>query len=178
MSLPRGIEEWRVVEDFEEYEVSSFGRVRSNRSTNSKILTGTITKFGYVAVILRKSGNSHPHRRLVHRLVALAFLPKPPNLYTEVAHNNGNPGDNHVSNLRWALHSENQLDMRKHGTMQDGERCVTAKITEEQAREIARRAKIRGQGRKLSQEFGLSPAQISRIKNGQRWNGALNLGAV
>lgn len=111
---------------------------------------------------------------MAHRLVAIAFLgwPADPAL-TDVAHNDGNPANNHVSNLRWATHRDNQLDMREHGTMQDGERCITAKVSAQQAAEIARRAQIRGEGVKLAAEFGLSKAQISRIKNGRRWSHAL-----
>lgn len=105
-----------------------------------------------------------------HRLVASAFIPNPHGL-TDVAHNDGNPANNRVSNLRWSTHRDNQMDMRQHGTMQDGEKCVTAKLTKEQALELRRRllAGGRGAGVRLAAEYGLSRAQISRIKNGKRW---------
>ena len=133
------------------------------------VVPGTKTPFGYVAYILRKPGDKKPYRRLAHRLVAIAFLPNPHQL-PDVAHNDGNPSNNDVSNLRWATHRDNQMDMRAHGTMQDGEKCCTAKLTAEQAQEIRRRANVRGQGVVLAREFNISKAQISRIKNGLRWS--------
>lgn len=163
------------------YEVSNMGRVRSWRRKSRVwrnphdevraepvVMQGSVMPLGYVAHVLRKSGDSKPFRRLAHRLVALAFLPNPHNL-SDVAHQDGNPSNNCLSNLRWSTHRDNQMDMRRHGTMQDGERCITAKLTAEQAKSIRARAQIRGEGVKLAQEFGLSKAQISRIKNGKRW---------
>jgi hypothetical protein len=107
---------------------------------------------------------------MAHRLVALAFLPNPRHL-SDVAHNDGDPSNNHVSNLRWSTHRDNQMDMRRHGTMQDGERCVTSKLTTAQALAIRARviAEGRGSGRRIAKEYGLSFAQVSRIKNGKRW---------
>lgn len=175
--------EWRQIQEFPEYEVSNEGTVRtwrrksctwrnphSARRDTPVVLKGSVHPLGYVAFMLRKPGESKPHRRTAHRLVALAFLPNPKNL-SDVAHNDGDPSNNRVENLRWSTHRDNQLDMRRHGTMQDGERCITAKLTERQALEIARRlaAEGRGAGVRIAKEYGISKAQVSRIKNGTRW---------
>jgi hypothetical protein len=174
---------WRVVEEFPHYEICEDGRLRSyrrksrgwrnpqsNRREEPVEVSGTVTERGYIAFILRRDGSSKPFRRMAHRLVAMAFLPNPDGL-SDVAHNDGDPSNNSKSNLRWDSHRANQMDMRAHGTMQDGERCVTAKITEAQAIDIRLRLRLegRGSGRRLAAEFGLSPAQISRIVNGARW---------
>ncbi|MGH3845534.1 MAG: HNH endonuclease [Pseudonocardiaceae bacterium] len=54
-------------------------------------------------------------RNLVHHLVLTAFVePRPPG--KEGRHLDRNPGNNHLSNLRWSTHSENQLDQIRHGT--------------------------------------------------------------
>ena len=51
----------------------------------------------------------------MHRLVLAAFVgPLPEG--KEVCHNNGNPGDNRLENLRYGTKSENNLDRVKHGT--------------------------------------------------------------
>jgi HNH endonuclease len=131
-------------------------------------MNGFFDELRYHSVMLRKSNDQRSYRRMVHRLVAEAFLVNPYRL-SDVAHNDGNPSNNRVDNLRWSTHRDNQMDMRRHGTMQDGEACITCKITAEQAKTIRERAKVRGEGVKLAAEFGLSKAQISRIKNNRRW---------
>lgn len=176
---------WKAVKGFPDYEVSDEGAVRSYRRKARKwrkpqsnkrdepvLLTGTVTPLGYVAVILRESTGSKPVRKLVHRLVAEAFLPEPLAGQTDVCHNNGKPGDNRVSNLRWDTHKGNQEDMRKHGTTQAGEKSVTCKITAEIAMSIREKAAAigRGAGVQLAKEYGLSTAQISRIVNNTRWS--------
>lgn len=164
-------EKWKVIAEFPQYSVSTLGRVQSRRTATPKIVQGTITSMGYTAHIFRSESSRKPRRRMLHRLVAEAFIHKESDDQTDVCHCDGNPRNNEFSNLRWDTHRQNQMDMRKHGTMQDGEKCNTVKITEPQMNEIRERANSegRGSGRRLAKEFGLSVAQISRIKNGKRW---------
>ena len=51
-----------------------------------------------------------------------------------------------------------------------GENCLHAKLTTKQVLEIKKRLKSGELGSALSKEFGVCPMQISRIKNGKRWN--------
>ncbi|MBA1200440.1 HNH endonuclease [Pseudomonas capeferrum] len=162
---------WTVIAGFSDYDVSPNGHVRSRRGGKCVALKGTVTEAGYIAYILRANDTGKPCRRLVHRLVALAYLPKPDEGQTDVCHNDGNPSNNSVGNLRWDSHQGNQMDMRSHGTMQDGEKCVTAVLTAAQALDV-RDTVLReghGAGRKMCAKYGISPAQVSRIKNGKRW---------
>jgi hypothetical protein len=101
----------------------------------------------------------------------MAFLPAPKPGETDVAHNDGKPDNNRVGNLRWATHVSNQMDMRTHGTMQDGERCVTAKITAADAAAIREGVANgpRGTQRRMCEKFRLSPGQVNRIVRGKRW---------
>ena len=55
------------------------------------------------------------HHRYVAVLVAEAFIPNP-NDYPEVCHKDGNPYNNHVSNLKWGTHRDNMRDAIRHGT--------------------------------------------------------------
>lgn len=48
-------------------------------------------------------------------LVAEAFIPNPYG-YPIVRHWDGNPYNNHVSNLRWGTHADNMHDAMRHGT--------------------------------------------------------------
>ncbi len=174
---------WKQVDGFPHYDVSNLGRVRSWRRPERKwrnphdswreepvVLTGSKTPLGYVAHILRDADGRRA-RRTLHRLVAQAFLPPPQPGQTDVAHNDGNPSNNHVSNLRWATHRENQMDMRTHGRMQDGAKCVTAKLTPQQVADIksAIANGPRGTQRNLAAQYGMSRAQICRIGKGRRW---------
>lgn len=170
---------WVVIDEFPEYEISETGQVRSNRIPSDgrknrlkpqHLMAGFVNTLGYHSVMLRLPGETKPHRRSVHRLVALAFIPNPLGL-SDVAHNDGNPSNNNKENLRWATHQENQMDMRKHGTMQDGEKSNTCKITTQIALDIRTKAQElgRGSGVLLAKEYGLSTAQISRIVSGRRW---------
>ena len=91
-------ESWRDVAGFEElYKINRNGTVVNKKS--GKVLKGTVCKWeGYVKCNLFVDGKSNS--RLVHRLVALAFIPNPDNL-PMVHHKDGNKQNNSVENLEW-----------------------------------------------------------------------------
>lgn len=179
------MEEWRPIPGFPMYDVSNRGRVRSHRRrervwrnprSNMRdepvVLRGSICQRGYVWHCLRKEVGEKPVRIAAHRLVASAFLgDKPSSLHTDVAHNDGDPGNNVVENLRWATHRDNSMDMRAHGTMQDGERCVTAKLSSADVSFIRWFVSTSGRGaqKRMSELFGISRSQVNRIVRGKRW---------
>lgn len=160
------IDAWPESRDARQYR----GRVVSNRKKRSVVLTGTVTSKGYIAYILRTESGAI-RRVLGHRLVGLHFLPSPTPEQSDVCHNDGDPANNHYLNLRWDTHRLNQMDMRRHGTMQDGEKSVTHKLTADQVAAIRKRLScgVRGTSRRISEEYNVSPTEISRIKNGTRW---------
>ncbi len=89
------------------YEVSSLGRVRSlgfDIYHPSKIITPHINNKGYFYVGLYK--NKKQTKFLVHRLVAIAFIPNPNN-YPCVNHKDCNPQNCCVENLEWVSHIGN-----------------------------------------------------------------------
>jgi hypothetical protein len=102
-------EVWKIIDSTDgEYQVSNKGRVKSLKYGKERILkpfySGKIQKNGsrYLTVHLGKSGNT----KMVHRLVALAFIPNPENK-TQVNHIDGNKNNNDSNNLEWTTNQEN-----------------------------------------------------------------------
>lgn len=117
-------ETWKPIPDWEGYyEVSDRGKVRgiTREITRSdgRIVTvkGREKAFsevsgGYFQAHLWKDGK--PHYFYVHLLVMRTFVgPRPRGL--EICHNDGNPKNNLLSNLRYDTVSENRLDTVRHG---------------------------------------------------------------
>ena len=94
--------EWRIVEDYDHYEVNNLGQVRHRQ--RQKILKPRANKGGYLYVNFKISGKNTNFA--IHRLVAKAFLPNPNNL-PEVNHKNSDTTDNRVENLEWCDTSYN-----------------------------------------------------------------------
>lgn len=107
---------WKPIKGLEcYYEISNLGRIKAlnrlikrnssgNFITKEKILKLSKNPNGYVTVTLYKDGSLF--RRLVHRLVAEAFILKPDNK-NEIDHIDTNRSNNEAENLRWCTRSEN-----------------------------------------------------------------------
>lgn len=98
---------WKIIDDFNgNYKINNLGDVFSipRNGTRGGLLKPIINKDGYMKVILYK--NNKPYTRLVHRLVANAFIENPMNK-PEVNHLNNNRQDNRVDNLEWCTNREN-----------------------------------------------------------------------
>ena len=82
-------EEWRDVKDFEDsYQVSNLGRVRSKQRklhTGKTCASQLLMCKGADYQVAQLWRNNKGYNKLVHRLVAEAFLPNPDNL-PEVNH--------------------------------------------------------------------------------------------
>lgn len=88
----------KLIKGFEDYEITTEGKVISYKYSKPRVLKTWYQKTGYENVGL--SNGNGKHNRLIHRLVAEAFIPNPNNL-PEVHHIDSNPKNNHVSNLEW-----------------------------------------------------------------------------
>lgn len=114
LSMPD--EKWKQVDGFDDYYVSTMGRVlslKSNTPRMLKIYNKTLKgrEYSYVCLCGEKQ-----HVFRVHRLVAVAFIANPNN-WNEIDHINNVGTDNRVANLRWCTHRDNirnPLTIEKH----------------------------------------------------------------
>ena len=106
-------EVWKDIKGYEGiYRISDLGRIMSvnfgpkNHVNNSepKLLKLTKSSSGYLHVQLYKNGK--PSTKLVHILVAEAFVENPQGK-PEINHIDGNKFNNTPSNLEWVTKSEN-----------------------------------------------------------------------
>jgi hypothetical protein len=96
------MEHWKTIEGFDKYQISSYGNVKNKVG---KLLGERIDSNGYNRV--RLYGNEIKNK-LVHRLVADAFIPNQKNK-KQINHKDGDKLNNNIDNLEWVTHSENQI---------------------------------------------------------------------
>ncbi len=163
--------EFREIPDFPGYCVGDDGSVWTRKNTHGQL--GSVWKrrkpyrnAGYPAVRLCIKGKCT--FRLVHVLVMTLFVGERPE-GMEVCHQNGDPTDARLVNLRWDTHSGNTEDARRHGTMYMGSRHHLARLTEDGVREIRRRFAAGESCKKLAHDNGVSRTTIERIVKRIMW---------
>ena len=172
------IEIWKDVVGYEGiYQVSNLGRVKSlekkfwsNKNNSFSINKEFIRKLsstrkGYLRVGLMKDLKQKPF--LVHRLVAIAFIPNLENK-PEVNHINGIKNDNRVENLEWVTTKENVIHSFQNGlsVRAKGENSKSSKLNYQKASEI-RKSNLKNKD--LSLIYGVSISSIERVKSNQIW---------
>ena len=115
---------YQPIPDYEGlYEISNKGIIkrlsRTVRRRNGviytvkeKIVKTSLTQYGYLSVRLNNTNTAKSY--LLHRLVALTFIPNPHG-HPNVLHADDNPLNNNLNNLRWGTQSDNMKDRVKNG---------------------------------------------------------------
>ena len=107
---------------------------------------------------------------LVHRLVALAFIPNPNGL-PQVNHKDGNKSNNYADNLEWIDGAGNVRHAAKEGlrTYPNGDKHPMAKISEDDAAEIKLRIILGERCVDIAKKMGVSIYTVYDIKRGKSW---------
>ncbi len=131
------MEEWRDIAGYEGlYQVSNHGRIRSldryvpHRTFGTKFCQGHVmvahkTNSGYLAVNLCKDNKYKTYD--IHRLVAMAFIPKPEADKDQINHKDENKENNAAGNLEWCTCSYNNT----YGTRMEKQIAKQAKAVQQ-----------------------------------------------
>ncbi len=168
------MEYWKDIIGYENYQVSSLGRVKSkeryiNFGRCIALRRERILKFNlngkrkYYGVTLSK--DSKPQMFSVHRLVALAFI-KNPNNKPMVNHINGDKLHNNYKNLEWNTFRENEDHAIRTGLSVKGEKNGRAKLKSNDIIFI-RNSNIAP--KILTKKYNVSASVISDIRLRKTW---------
>ncbi len=150
------------------YQISDSGIFRSNKYQRGwRILRLQPVKNGYLHAMV--SEGPRVRRMLVHRLVAMAFLPNPKNK-PNVNHKDFNKKNNRVENLEWMTQVENRRHALNAGrvTFRRGGDHHWSKFTDAQCAEM-RRLVINGESTTaVAKKFGASRTHVSIVSRGYR----------
>lgn len=153
------MESKKVIYDDAEYTVFEDGRILNSKGRELK---WSYNRDGYPYVNLRK------RNMLVHRLVALAFVPNPHG-YPIVDHKDSNRKNPHASNLDWVTPAENNHRAAEKGAYR-GENHSQSKLRELDVVAIKCMAKYSGlNARQIAEKYPVSQRTITYILNGERW---------
>jgi hypothetical protein len=175
------MEIWKKITDYNDYEISNLGNVKSLvkkikmkngfRITKEKILKPKKTKQGYLSIQLKNKGKHF----LIHRIVALHFIDNNENK-PQVNHKNGIKYDNRSENLEWCTQSENQMHAYNNKLQNPslhkracGENQGLSKLKEKDVVFILKNYK-KGMGVELANFFNVSQTTILNIINKKIWS--------
>ena len=153
---------WIDIEGFEDYMISNEGRIKSRINVKANplfppyiLMTPAKRSGGYLGVDLWNKGVMK--KKLIHRLVAEAFIPNPNNK-PEANHLFGEKWDNRASVLEWATKSENI----RHSFDVLGRDIVNRIATKEMVFFTLQNKHL--SSRVIGERFGVQPSVIKRIK--------------
>lgn len=122
-------------------------------------------KTGYIRIGLH--GNGNDYNFLLHRLIAIAFIPNPHNKPC-VNHINGIKSDNRIENLEWVTKSENDLHAYKIGLRKPNKNWP-CKLTDSQVKLIRERFATLKNKSVLAREFKVCRKYIKKIIEETDW---------
>jgi len=175
-NLPNEV--WVSIKGYSGYMISNLARVKRgsrlqlNRHGTKSLKAEKIIKYSknkkypHVCLFNKKGERNY---FLVHRLVAIAFIPNPEKKEF-VNHLKGTSFGHHVGNLEWATREENELHALNSGlktvSTPKGEAHFNSKLSSQQIVEIRNKYKPRVYTTgMLAKEFGISQPHVVDIVN-------------
>ncbi len=147
------------------YYSKGAGKIPYKINHYGKLLKQSISPYGYYYVGLHI--NSKQYGNLIHRLIALAFIPNPKNK-PQINHIDGNKANNHVNNLEWCTQSENMQHSYKIGlNRMDNDYNNNSKLNSFQVRVIRKAEGLKQY--ELAKIFNVTNSSISQIINNKIW---------
>lgn len=167
---------WKAIPNYEGYEVSTDGQVRSwlprngkgsYKDTKKPVLL-TVSKFvdsGYMRVSLRCPTKGKHVTRRVHQLVLETFVGTRPENHI-VMHINDDTTDNCLSNLKYGTHQQNLDDMVSKGRSLVGQKHPRSLCTDKEREAIISMALLnthRGSRLEISNSLNLPINTVRRV---------------
>lgn len=147
-------------------DVWSFKRWRGFGGARKLSPTPARKRGGYPLVHLYPEGRKRVCRA-VHVLVMLTYVgPRPEGM--ETCHNNGNPLDCRLSNLRYDTSTENNLDIKRNGR-KIGPKMRFDDRTAKRIKFLLKKGGPLGFQSELARKYGLHCSTLSDIKRGKIW---------
>jgi hypothetical protein len=163
---------WKPIKDWQNYEVSNLGNVRSLERIEdfrggTRIRKGCLLKQRvlrkYKCVSVKNYGTQRTF--LVHRLVADAFVPNPDNK-SIVNHIDKDRLNNSAENLEWVTQKENIHHAMQYEDWTKGENHGMSKLKEQDI--IAIRSYDKSY-LKLAEMFNVTYSTIKRVRSKKAW---------
>lgn len=175
---------WQTVKGFEDYEISSCGRVKTKerlikynhavtgsehyrRSKERELKVYTNQLNGYKFVQLYFEGKAT--NKNIHRLVAENFIDNESSLPV-VNHIDGNKHNNTVDNLEWCTDAYNHEHATKTGLVARGSRVASSKLNESTVHAIKWFLNKSMSHSELAEAFQVSRPTITMIANNKSWD--------
>lgn len=146
----------KLVDGETDYYVDNEANIISTKWGKERILKPWLCNNGYLMVSLQPS-------RLVHRIVAIAFVPNPENK-PFVDHIDEDKLNNHPSNLQWLTNRENLAKSAIENPRGQAKKVLSAEDVWDM------RFGHHGQGgRQLAEHYGVTQPNVSAILNFKSW---------
>lgn len=161
-------EEWKDITGYSGvYQVSTHGRVKSFKRAKGQILAPSLSgrkEAQYFKVSLHPGGKPC----LIHRLVAMMFIPNPSNK-PHINHKDGDKLNNHVSNLEWCTEKENHTHAMDMGLIPLGEKHGNSKLRRADVIAIKHRIKTGESGYSIGKDYAVHYTTVNAIQSGKTW---------